>query len=342
MKRILCVSVLLFTALSVQAQQKMTSVNGDVYESRILSIDKNLVRFKPVSLGETTLSKLPRNYIRSIEFQDGFTAQFAENGDFIRDGILDCPTVKAKFGALNAEGLFKFTEEETRLYIGDERYYLQYTPGKVRETLGFVQVVGGAATLFASTLFDHKRVIWQSTDYGFWFFGMSFDTLNHFTWSTSNMKTYIEGSINPYHVSLEILSATTLIYGVANIISGAGTLKRIIKSSPAIPDRTLTGWQFWGGIGATALGCGLIAGGIADMNAHSHWRHLEYLNGTQETVGSMPVAGPILSLAGAVLINAGISEAIVALGRTKFYKNNPKLSLHVAAAPGGIGMTMSW
>ena len=66
--RLICFIIIITISYGIAAQDKINTVNGDIFNTEVLSIDSHNVKLKPLNVGSSTISTLPRNYIKSIEF----------------------------------------------------------------------------------------------------------------------------------------------------------------------------------------------------------------------------------------------------------------------------------
>ena len=345
-------SLLLLPAISsgIFAQDRIHTVNGTTYETKVQSIDKQMVSFVPVETAGHSVSKLPRNYISSIEFSDGLVLPFSPDGEIVRDGLAKAPSIKAKGGGVYAEGLVRLTEEETRARLGSERYYLNYLPAKAKFTTGLVQAFTGVAVFGACALMDNpsrpqawcKEIWFRDTKGSILFRGTSIQNNSPLT---IQGRTIQSGKLNPYLVSGEILSAATLVSGIVNVLGAATSIRKAVAGTnkPA-PSLSRTKTQYWTGLGMAALGAGALVGGCIDLNNHREW-YIEHNPDPryERHDGDIPVAGPVLALAGSVLLNIGVGEFTVASSRLKGYDNaGRQLSLSAGPCAGGYGLQLTF
>lgn len=339
--RLICFITILTISYGLAAQDKINTVNGDIFNTEVLSIDSHNVKLKPFNVGSSTISTLPRNYIKSIEFKDGFLLPFTSDGGIIRDDLSEVPTVKAKVGKLYAEGIIPMKEEEILQRLGNEQYYLSYKPAKTRTTLGLSQAIFSVVMFIPCFIFDDKDVFFRNDNYGTWFTKMNIRPYPQNRWYEYN-NYYFKGHINPYYTSLEIFNTITAISGITNILISLNDVKKSIDNTPVSYNKTIT--QNWTGIGLTVAGVGLITGGIIDMSKNTDW--LWTSNYYQENInkkGNTPLVGAILSLTGSILFNVGLSEIIVSQKRLSAYKNQ-KFStvLDSGFTPGGYSLVLKF
>ena len=159
---------------AVQAQDKVTTVHGDVYTTKVRQITKDQIVFDQVHTGYNIIDKLPRGFISSIAFADGAEIKFAPGGELIRDGLLQAPTMKAKTDGIYAESFFKLTEDETVALIGSEKYNLFYKPALTRTKVSISQLITGGLLFASGVLWDNKEVVYRDQKGGILFSHMWF------------------------------------------------------------------------------------------------------------------------------------------------------------------------
>lgn len=346
-KIISIVSVFLLSWSIASAQHKLGTVNDDFYDVTVLSIDKNVVRIWPIQTDYTVIKQFPRGYVKSISFQDGYTAVFDSTGVLVRSGLASVPTMKAKTDGIYAEGLFKLDADETRERLGDDRYYLYYLPVRTMYKMSALQMLAGGAIMLPCVLCDNKNVLYQHTDHnGVEFKGMTI----HGVGELLDIDRYrFKGEINPYMVSLEFLGTATAAVAAINMISCWSGLHNALKTNAPLPSLKATRTKYWAGIGMMAAGIGCLAAGTADMASKSKWDWNVYYNNPDNRRnyknGQYPVAGPILALAGSVLVNVGVSEFVLARKRLDGFgqlNGNRQLAVNAGFVPGGYGLTVTF
>lgn len=113
MKRIGQLSILLILIVissGLHAQDKIYTVNCECFNSKVQSIDKNLVHLNPIERDSSTIKTLPRNYVTKIVFADDYTVEFTKEGEVVRDRLLEAPMFKAKGSRIYAEGVVPLNE----------------------------------------------------------------------------------------------------------------------------------------------------------------------------------------------------------------------------------------
>lgn len=325
---------------AVQAQDKVTTVHGDVYTTKVRQITKDQIVFDQVHTGYNIIDKLPRGFISSIAFADGAEIKFAPGGELIRDGLLQAPTMKAKTDGIYAESFFKLTEDETVALIGSEKYNLFYKPALTRTKVSISQLITGGLLFASGVLWDNKEVVYRDQKGGVLFSHMWL----HGQYQLQNPTNYkyFKGDINPYLVGAEILGVTTIVSGIVNLIGSNTDLTSVLRPDIKLPSMSEEKVKLWSGVGMMALGTGAIAGGIADMASKSHWYwdlweegYSTYRHNIKE--GEPPVAGPILALAGSVLVNIGLTEFFTSCKTIK-----GGATVRTGIAPGGYAMIVSF
>lgn len=349
MKRFFAITVALAFASVLYAQDKIYSVNGDCFESKVQAIDKEVVRITPIDMETHTIRQLPRNYVSKIVFADGMEVNFTGEGEIIRDGLLDSPSFKARGSRVYAEGVIPLTEDETAVYYGLERYYLSFKPERTRYLTGMMQMFAGGAGFglcaFLETpiSFGLNKDIWYRTyENSFVFHGVTFQRT-----TPLNVKDRVifSGHLVPAMVTAEFFTATTLVSGVTNILTSSIAMKKInARTDGPAPSQASTKAQYWTGIGLAAAGTGVLIGGFLDLNAHKDW-YIEHNPDPryERHEGDAPIAGPILALAGSVLMNIGLTEFSVASARLKgYHKTAAPLALTCGPTASGYGLTVSF
>jgi hypothetical protein len=308
-------------SLYSSAQDLVRTVNGDLFSVKVLQVTKDIVRIDPVQTDYTIINQFPRNYVESITFPDGAEVKFAPGGDLIREGLADVPTMKAKTDGIYAERLFKLNEDETMHVLGPDKYHLMYKPARTKTVLGMSQIIAGGVTMLPLFLIDNKGIRYRTQKGGFQIVGTYIQSADPLQNSANTLL--FSGLFNPYIVGGEILSTTTMVCGLVNFFSSWSVLKSALDADTALPSVSGVKVHYWTGIGMMAAGAGALVAGTIDMANKSKW-YWDLWDGSGSTSrynvkeGTYPVAGPILTLAGSVLINVGLSEFLTANTRLKW------------------------
>lgn len=337
------------------AQEKIHTVNGDTFETSLLSIDRNMVNLKPFLSGNTTISKLPRNYIKEIEFADGFKFRFTPEGELVRDSLSAAPVVRAKGTRLYAEGIVGLTGDETRQFLGDDKFYMAYKPARMRMSVAWGQLASGLGLLLAGGLMDDKEVSFNDGDGGVVFNGLTIMPLSS-VWMP--YTTIYSGHINPYAVGLEFLGTVTALSGIANSVISVCKVRSLLSGNSMSSSRSAAVAGLWTGVGLMAAGAGAIVGGIADMSRKSDWNYILRDEAINEHVlnpdhyyhdqitGEMPVAGAIITAVGSILLNIGISEFVVSetilKGHSTRSASDRSLALNYGLTPSGASLCITF
>lgn len=349
----LIVSILLTTIASfgLYAQDSLYTVNGECFKSKVQSIDKNLIHITPIENDSSTIKSLPRNYVSKIVFSDGFIVEFSKDGEVVRDRLLEAPMFKAKGSLIYAEGVVPLNEDETSQYFDADRYYLSFKSERTKYLTGMMQLfTGGAgfglcAFLETPVTLGLNKDIWYRTyDNSIVFHGV---TIQRTTPLNVKDRVIFSGHLVPYMVTAEFFTFTTLVSGITNIITSSMALKKInARNNKPAPTLSSTKAQYWTGIGLTVAGAGALIGGYLDFNTHKDW-YIEHNPDPryESHNGDAPIAGPILALAGSVLMNIGVTEFTVASTRLKGYQkigNTAPIALSCGPTPTGYGMTLTF
>ena len=332
-------SVLFLASICAGAQDKLTTVNGDVFDVKVFEVNKDIVRIDRLRTEYTDIKYFASKYVKSITFRDGFCVEFNADGIPSRDNFLNAPTMKCRTNGIYAEGLFRLTEDETMNLLGPEKYCSMYKPAKSTFYTGIAQLFTGGSVLTASAMFDKKDVLIQNRKRGIKFKGL--ELLGSLGLENVHNVRHFSGNLNPYFVSAEIFGATTLVFGFVNFLSARSTLKSAIVSE--LPAFSLDASQrrYWAGIGMTVVGAGSIVAGTIDIAHKSKWDWNEWDDPSFERYnvkeGTPPIAGPILALAGSVLINLGIHEFIQSGVRIKYIKK-----VHTGITQNGAGLCLDF
>ena len=354
MKKVLFI-ILLFTIFCQQwpvAAQKsknepqtIYTVNGDVYHSRVYRITPEVVRFDPFYNNYATINYFSRSYVDSIVFNDGAVLRFDKDGVLSRNNLLSIPNMKVKTDGIYAEGLIKLTKEETMDLLGKEKYLLYYKPSNSNLTLSYIQLFSGGASLLSFLIFDKKMISFSYGDRT----GIAFQRMGfHSTAQLLNSEYLYKGDFDPFLVSMEFLGSTTFISGLCNLITARSKLLSALNSETPYFNLSSTKVKYWTGIGCMLAGTGCLIGGTLDMASKKHWDWQFYSEGSRynRQIGQWPVAGPILALAGSILINVGLTQFTVSSTRLKGYSqlnNSSKpLTLNTSITPYGYGITMNF
>lgn len=351
LRLIVSLLLIIIASFEIYAQDKIYTVNGECFNSKVQSIDKNLVHLNPIERDSSTIKTLPRNYVTKIVFADDYTVEFTKEGEVVRDRLLEAPMFKAKGSRIYAEGVVPLNEEETSQYFGVDRYYLSFKPERARYMTGMMQLFTGGAGIglcaFLETpiSFELNKDIWYRTyEKSIVFHGLS---IQRTTPLNVKDRVIFSGHLVPYMVTAEFFTTTTLISGITNIIASSAALKTInSRNNKPAPSLTSTKVQYWTGIGLAVAGTGALIGGYLDLNNHKDW-YIEHNPDPryERHTGDAPIAGPILAIAGSVLMNIGITEFTVASTRLKGYQktgSTAPLALACGPTPTGYGMTLTF
>ena len=141
-------------ALALFGQQQVVStIKGETFEARITGVNSRDVKMEFSDYANRDIKSLPLKYVKSIRFSDSYTAYF-DDGTLIRDNILDARMQKGM--NYKAEGIFKLNEDEIRTMLGDTRYYQGWDAwqGNIRQ--GNAKIIIGTG-VFMIGHFLHSR-----------------------------------------------------------------------------------------------------------------------------------------------------------------------------------------
>lgn len=351
LRLIVSLLLIIISSFGIYAQDSIYTVNGEYFKSKVQSIDKNLIHINPIERDSSTIKSFPRNYVTKIVFSDDYIVEFTKDGEIVRDKLLEAPVFKAKGSRIYAEGVVPLNEEETSQYFGVDRYYLSFKPERARYLTGMMQLFTGGAGIglcaFLETpiSFELNKDIWYRTyEKSIVFHGLS---IQRTTPLNVKDRVIFSGHLVPYMVTAEFFTTTTLISGITNIITSSSALKKInTRNNKPAPTLTSTKVQYWTSIGLTVVGAGALIGGYLDLNTHKDW-YIEHNPDPryERHTGDAPIAGPILAIAGSVLMNIGVTEFTVASTRLKGYSkigNNTPLALACGPTTSGYGMTLTF
>ncbi len=331
-------SVLFLTSLQAVAQDKLVTINGEEFDVKVFEVNNDIVRIERLRTQYTDIRYFASKYVKSITFSDGFCVEFNSDGIPRRDNFLEAPVMKCRTNGIYAQGLFRLTDDETMKLLGPEEYYSMYMPSKSLLYTGIGQVLGGGALLAASHFRDEKHVVIQGRKGGVLFTGLELKGLSR-PMNSYNIQNF-QGKLNPYYVTAEIFGATTLVCGAVNFLSARSSLKSALDSNGPHYSIEKAKRRYWAGIGMAAAGVGAIVGGTVDIANKSTWSWSIWDESYERyniKEGTNPIVGPILVLAGSVLVNVGLHEFILSGSRMKYFK---KASTSIT--PNGLGLTLAF
>ena len=334
-----------------RAQDKIHTVTGETYESKVISVDDKQLKMDPVTVGGTVVSKLPVEYVTSIEFEDGFCLPFIPHGGPRRAALAAAP-VSARGGGIYAERIFRLTDDELLDRFGEKWYWQDYKPAKNKQTVGYAELFSGIVLFGTCAVFDnpsrakgsYKEVWFRNDRRSILFRGTSIQNSSPLTLPGRVINS---GKLNPYTVTGEFLSAVTLVSGLTNVLTAGKAIKSAASCAESSVARSVgrTRGQYWAGLGMAVAGAGALVGGCIDLNNHKYW-YIEHNPDPRYEMheGDMPIAGPILAFAGSVLLNVGITEFTVASTRLKGYGggHEARLAVNAGLCPGGYGLLLSF
>ena len=333
---------LLAGTLCANAQDKLLTVNGEEFNVNVFEVNKDIVRIERLRTDYTDIKYFPVKYVKSITFKDGFCVDFDSEGIPKRDNFLESPTMKCMTNGIYAEGLFRLNEEETMQLMGAEKYYSLYMPSKSIFYTGIAQIFTGGSALVASVFYDKKDVIIQNRKWGLEFKWLNILGLRGLE-NAHNISRFT-GTINPYFVTAELFGTTTLVFGFVNFISARSRLKSALSPDVSLPSLEASKRRYWAGIGMTAAGVGSIVAGTIDMAGKTKWNWNKWEDSDIYSYGrynvkegTPPIAGPILVLAGSVLVNIGLHEFIENGARIKYFNN-----IKTGITQNGFGLSMTF
>ena len=339
--------VFLLTGFPLMAQQVITTVKGEQFNTRVKRIDKEVVRTAGLKGSYSGVQEnLPCNYIKDIVFEDGYRLVFQPDGAFSREGLHAAPTVRLKGGIPYAEGVIRLTNEEIGLRLGAERYRLGYQPGRSRTRVGELQILLGGITFITGFLADDKDIVYDRK-------GMShvFRKIGLYR-SVGTIKEdgryHFYGSYTPWSVAAEIGGIGVFAGGIANLILGNAAARSAFSSDAyKLPSRSGAQWQFWGGLGLTAAGTGAFVAGTLLLNKGREFDWDLYKDRSDprnKREGYVSFAGPLLTFGGALAASLGIGMSIPAANRLKAFKegtSTPAADLRFGPTPDGYyGLTL--
>ena len=338
---------LLLQAFPLFAQDLITTVKGEQFNTRVKRIDKEVVRTSGIQGSYSGAQEnLPLPYVQSIAFEDGFKLVFLPDGSFSREGLYAAPTVRLKGGIPYAEGIIPLTGHETEQRIGTDRYHLRYMPGRSWTKAGEIQLaLGGIATVIGY-MADDKYLVYNRKGMSHIFTKLSIYRSDGTITDAGHYR--FKGSYTPWSVISEIGGISILTGGIANLVIGnIATRKAFSDPAGLLPSQTGTRWQFWSGIGLTAAGTGAFVAGslLLDKGREFDWElYADRNDSRNRRDGYISFAGPILTFSGALAASLGVGMTVQAGKRLKSFEKGtarPVADLRFGPTPdGGCGLTM--
>ena len=338
---------LLVSGASVSAQDRIQTVNDDIFSVKVFEVTKDIVRIEPITTEYTVIKQFACNYVKSITFADGFNVAFTSEGVPVRDNFLAAPKLTARTNGIYAEGLFRLNQDETVTLLGESKYNLFYRPAQARFYTGAAQSLVGGVSILGLLFIDKKDIIIQDGNAGVEFKGM--DILGLSGLENAPHKLKFKGSLNPFIVSAELFGTSAVICGVFNFIKAGSDLKRALIPDISLPSLQSCRRAYWTGLSLAVAGLGAIAAGTVDMASKSEWNWSRWEGSSYERYniqeGNYPIAGPLLSLAGSIAFNIGLSTFITAITKFKFSgqdRNLSAVSLNYGLTPYGYGLNLTF
>ena len=264
--------------------------------------------------------------VKGITFADGFNMAF-HDGMLDRSQLLKAKKYSNSGSRILAEGVVPLEDREVCSLLGESAYYLGRNVYKTQRISGGAKAALAAAALAASTAI-HARATWC-------------DTNNDGSWRVS-----------PQWYTVFPASATTLVYGMTEMTLSNLAIKKLsshyLTFSP--PSKKHFATFAWAGGGLALAGGALIGLGHAYIMNKGTWYDLQTYDNdgniyTIDKIGKLPAASWIMPVAGALLMNLGISGFTYGLsglsGYKKISQNGREPQLSWCPTPYGVSLSLT-
>ena len=337
---------MLMMGVASAPRDTITTINGETIKTHILGVNESDIRVEDTNYNGRLVSKLPLNYIRSIAFEDGFTARF-KDGILDRSELLNSTIVKGE-QRYKAEGLFRLTDDEMCTYLGAEDYYYKWRPAQAKLSIGTWQIGVGISLQALGLLWSNQY---------------AFIIPVEGSGVIDDIKSSMHFSGNAFPLALCRMATTTFLYGIGETTASLIRINRFNngKNIQALtPERAEK--QYKMGFGFSMAGMLVTLVGALAWNG-SFNPNVEYsLFGGHEYTGyyvenntlifetseknfvskkRLPESyiGPWVVVCGTLLTNLGLS---IAMPARDVLKNDRKAELSLGPTPGGYGLLVKW
>ena len=270
-----------------------------------------------------------------IVFSDGFELVF-KDGEFDRSILLQAPTFETIHNNFFAEGVIELTKEETRKLLGEETYLLGY------QVYSRQKKVGLAKTLASTPLLG--LAIWQRAQDKSSIKESHIDPGAGYTSATKYEMSALQYTAFP-------VAAVTAVYGLTESYISGLKLHRTLENRDTwqAPSRKTFATKAMIGGAMTVAGAGIIFAGYSNISKNGTWSEYYKTDVGPEhkarTEGKKPAVPWLLPAAGALLLNAGITELSFGLNGLGGYKRLQQAGLaraqvHVGPTWDGVGISM--
>ena len=252
--------------------------------------------------------------ITEIRFKDGFRLTFTD-GLPDRGGLLSCPTLKPSYNEVRAEGLLTLTGPELKQFYGDCLYHLEYEPNSSGAWNAFARIAAGAlGTLGGVVLKKDTYSYWGS--YKIDYKGQAAE------------QHYKQGYIKPSADALFSFSIGMALVGAGDLLATSLRNRYIFEHYETLEphSRKWAQAELWGGIGACAVGLGMMGASYVHLSKHQTWNETRIVSedgqvlheSTDGTAPSLAVRYGLM-MGGALLSNIGLSAIIHGSKRLRGY-----------------------
>ena len=265
--------------------------------------------------------------VKGITFADGFSMAF-EEGMLDRSQLLQAKKYNISGSRILAEGVVPLEDLEVSSLMGESAYYLGRNVYKTQRIAGGAKVAVATASLAASTAL-HARATW-------------YDSNNDGSWKVS-----------PQWYTVFPASASTLVYGMTEMTLSNLAIKKLSSNylTFSAPSKKRFAAFTWAGGGLALAGGALIGLGHAYIMNKGTWYDLQtYDNDGNvfaiDKIGKLPPAWWIMPIAGAFMMNLGISGFTYGLsglsGYKKISQNGREPQLSWSPTPYGVSLSLTF
>lgn len=273
--------------------------------------------------------------VDKIVFADGFELVF-HDGEIDRSTLLQAPTFETIHNNIFAEGVIELTKDETRKLLGEEAYLLGYRIYSRQKKVGIGKVIASAPLLgFA---------IWQRA------LGNKGIEESSFT-PKAGYSSARKFEMDPLIYTAFPAAAVTALSGLADALIASQKTRNLLSNyaSWQAPGRSTYTTRALIGGGLIAAGAGTLFFGYNNIAKNGTWYEYYKTDVGPEhkalTEGKKPAAAWLLPTAGALLLNAGVSQLSFGLNGLGGYKllrqtGLERAQLQVGPTWDGVGLSL--
>lgn len=273
--------------------------------------------------------------VDKIVFADGFELVF-HDGEIDRSTLLQAPTFETIHNNIYAEGVIELTKDETRSLLGEEAYLLGYRVYSRQKKVGLGKTIAAMPLIGIA--------VWQRAQ------GNKGIEESSFT-PKAGYSSARKFEMDALQYTAVPAAVVTAVYGLTESYISDLKSRKVLKTYDTwqAPSKGKYTAKALVGGGLIAAGAAAIGIGYGNISKNGVWYEYYKTDVGPEhkglTEGKKPAAAWLLPAAGALLLNAGVSELSIGLNGLGGYKllqqtGLDRAQVHVGPTWDGVGLSV--